>query len=190
MATIKELKTKLTSISKDAHFTEAMLDELVALVKAESVEPTELNVGKKIDEFKGETFTIVKTDRGCLYHEYGGYYIFVNPTQTALYSTLVDYVENKDTYFELTGDEKDVFDLNMSAIAYCLSVPKFCFADVEFTYEIATKVIEFLRKVYEKSIDAPLQEETIEQDAEFEQASMALEDIKSVVNEAKKEIDD
>lgn len=190
MATIKELKTKLTSISKDAHFTETMLDELVSLVKAESVEPTELNVGKKIDEFKGETFTIVKTDRGCLYHEYGGYNIFVKPTQTALYTTLVDYVENKDTYFELTGDEKDAFDLNMSAIAYCLSVPKFCFADVEFTYEIATKVIEFLRKVYEKSIDAPLQEETIEKDAEFEQASMALEDIKSAINEAKKEIDD
>lgn len=184
---IRTLKKQIETNSKDAHFAKSLVDELLSAKAQLCAEPIELNVGTKVDEFKGETFAIVKTDRGCLYHEYGGYNIFVTPSQPCLYTTLVDYVDNKDTYFELTGEEKDVFEMNLSAVAYCLSVPKFCFSDVEFTYDIAKKVIEFLRKSYEKAMEEPLQEETIEQDEQFKEATLGLENIKEEIKNLENE---
>jgi hypothetical protein len=184
---LQELKKKIIYTAKDAHFTETLVDELITTKGQLCTEPLELNVGKKVDEFKGKTFAIIKTDRGCLYHEYGGYNIFITPAQHCLYTTLVDYVDNKDTYFELTGEEKDVFEMNLSVVAYYLSVPKFCLADVDVTYDIATKVIEFLRKSYEKAMEEPLQEETIEQDEQFKEATLGLENIKEEIKNIEKE---
>lgn len=184
---IKELKTKLVGLCNDTHFAKTLIDEMLSLKGQSCIEPLELNVGKKVDLFKGETFEIVKTDRGCLYHEYGGYSIFVNPEQKCLYETLVDYVDNKDVYFELKDDEKEIFDLNMSAIAYCLAIPKFAFSDVEFTYEMASKCIEFIRKSYEKAMEEPLQDETIEEDEQFKQATLGIENLKEEIKNIEKE---
>lgn len=183
-AEFDELKAKIKSNSKDAHFANILVDNLVSTTKQLNVEePPLLNVGKALDKFEGKTFCITKTDQGCLYHEYGGYNIFVTPKQWALFSTLTDFVDNKDVYNNLGEEERDMYDMNMSAIAYCLSVPKFCFTDVEFTYEIATKVIDFLRKKYDEGIDKPLQDETPVENAEFEEYLDGLQTIDGMVKE-------
>lgn len=194
MANKEELKKKLDEVkaqikanSKDTHFADTLISELLSLKGQIDVEPLELNVGKKIDDFKGETFEIVKTDRGIMYHEYGGYTIYTTENNNALYTTLADYVDNKDTYFELEGEQKEIFELNMSAIAYCLAVPKFAFADVTFTYEMAEKVIKYLNKSYEEAMNADLQEETIEQDTEFKNATLALDEIKEQIKKEQEE---
>lgn len=188
MANKEELKKKLDEVkaqikanSKDAHFADNLISDLLSLKGQLDVEPLELNVGRKIDDFKGETFEIVKTDRGVMYHEYGGYTVFTTENNNALYTTLADYVDNKDVYKELDGEEKDVYEINQSAIAYCLAIPKFAFVDVSFTYDIAEKTIEFLRKQYEEAMNAELQEETVEQDEEFKQATLAFEDLKEEI---------
>ena len=181
---LKEVKAQIKTNSKDAHFAEALVDKLLAIKSEMSVEPIELNVGKRIDGWKGETFEIVKTDRGCLYHEYGGYSIFVTfDNNTALYRTLCDYVDNRRTYETLDEEEKERYELTLQAVAYCLSVPKFCFTDAEFTFDLASMVVKFLREQYEKYIDEPLQEETVKEDKEFEQAVKAVENIKEIVKE-------
>lgn len=181
---LKEVKAQIKANSKDAHFAETLVDKLLAIKSEMSVEPIEINVGKRIDGWKGETFEIVKTDRGCLYHEYGGYSIFVTfDNNTALYRTLCDYVDNRRVYETLEEEEKERYELTLQAVAYCLSVPKFCFTDAEFTFDLASMVVKFLREQYEKYIDEPLQEETIEEDKEFEQAVKAVENIKDIVKE-------
>ena len=181
---LKEVKAQIKANSKDAHFAETLVDKLLAIKSEMSVEPIELNVGKRIDGWKGETFEIVKTDRGCLYHEYGGYSIFVTfDNNTALYRTLCDYVDNRRTYETLDEEEKARYELTLQAVAYCLSVPKFCFTDAEFTFDLASMVVKFLREQYEKYIDEPLQDETVKEDKEFEQAVKAVENIKEIVKE-------
>lgn len=181
---LKEVKAQIKANSKDAHFAESLVDKLLAIKSEMSVEPIELNVGKRIDGWKGETFEIVKTDRGCLYHEYGGYSIFVTfDNNTALYRTLCDYVDNRRVYETLEEEEKERYELTLQAVAYCLSVPKFCFTDAEFTFDLASMVVKFLREQYEKYIDEPLQEETVKEDKEFEQAVKAVENIKEIVKE-------
>ena len=186
---LKELKSQIKANSKDPHFADFLMKELLKAQKDIVTSPIELNVGKRIDEFKGEYFEIVKTDRGVLYHEYGGYNVFTTfNNNTALYQTLCDYVDNKDFYFKLKDEEREIFDLNLSAITYCLAVPKFCFSDVEFTYKIETEVIKFLNESYEKAMNEPLQDETPELDAKFEEAEKGIRELSDTLKELNNEI--
>lgn len=184
---IDEIKAQIKANSKDAHFADTLTNELLSLKGQLDVEPLELNIGKRVSDFSGEHFEIVKTDRGVMYHEFGGYTIFTTPTNEALYGMLADYVDNKDEYKKLDGEEKEIFDLNLSAIAYCLTVPKFAFSNVDFTYDIAEKVIQFLNNSFEEAMNADLQEETIAEDEQFKQATLALEDIKEQIKKEQEE---
>ena len=149
------------------------------------VEPILLDCGKPVEGkvFKGETFELTKTNKGILYHLYGGFNIFVTPNNVALYETLDDLIENQESYNQLTGKEREDFDLNLSAIGYVLDVPLFAFSSAEFTFDIATKVIQFLQKVYDDSMEKPLQEETVEEDQDFKDAVLGMENIKEALNE-------
>lgn len=184
---IKDLTAKIKANSKDAHFAETLIEQLL-LAKGQLVaEPIELNVGTKISSFKGGTFEMVKTTRGVLYHEYGGYNIFVTPQNTSLYETLIDYIDSKAKYTKLEGEEKEIFEVNSTAMAYCLSVPKFCFSDAEFTYKIAKDVVEYLTTMYDKLMNEPLQEETITEDEEFKATMLEVENFREMIKQEKNE---
>ena len=148
-----------------------------------AVEPILLDCGKDIKYWKGQTFELVKSNKGILYHVYGGFNIFVTPNNVALYETLDDLIENQETYNKLTGQEREDFDLHLSALTYVLNVPLFAFSNAEFTYDIATKVIQFLQKTYDDAITQPLQEETIQEDQEFKDAVLGLEEVKEALKE-------
>ena len=147
------------------------------------VEPTELDCGKKVDEYVGETFRITLTDRGVLYHEYGGYNIFVTPNNTSLYETLEDLVVNREMYE--SSEEIDTKDLEliMSAMSYCLIVPRVAFEDSDLMFGIATMVVDHIKRKFDELMSKDLQEETIVEDEEFKKATLALEDIKANLNE-------
>lgn len=149
------------------------------------VEPIVLDCGKAIEGkvFKGETFELSKTNKGICYHVFGGYSIFVTPNNVALYETLDDLIENQETYNQLTGKEREDFDLNLSAIGYVLDVPLFAFSNAEFTFNLASQVVNFLQKVYDEAIQKPLQEETVQEDQEFKDAVLGMENIKEALNE-------
>lgn len=151
------------------------------------VEPVVLDCGKAVEgkSFKGETFELTKTNKGILYHLFGGYSIFVTPNNVALYETLNDLIENQETYSRLEGKEREDFDLNLSAISYVLDIPLFAFSSAELTFDLATKVIQFLQKTYDEAMQKPLQEETVQEDQEFKDAVLGMENIKEALNEEK-----
>lgn len=151
------------------------------------VEPILLDCGKAIEGkcFKGETFELTKTNKGILYHVFGGYSIFVTQNNVALYETLDDLIENQEVYNKLEGKEREDFDLNLSAIGYVLDVPLFAFSNAEFTFDLASKVIQYLQKVYDDAMNQSLQEETVKEDQEFKDAVLGLESIKEALNEEK-----
>ncbi len=157
--------------------------------ETKKVEPIVLDCGKAIDGkvFKGDTFEMVKTNKGILYHLYGGYSIFVTPNNNALYETLDDLIENQATYAALTGEEREDFDLNLSAISYVLDIPVFAFSSADFTFKIAEETVKYLQSVYDNSMKAELQEETVEQDQEFKDAVLGLETIQEALKEETKD---
>lgn len=151
------------------------------------VEPIVLEMGKAIDgkTWKGETFDLTKTTHGILYHVYGGYSIFVTPNNVALYETLDDLIEHQEEYNKFTGKEKEDFELNLSCIAYILNVPLFSFSSAEFSFSIATQVIQFLQKTYDEAMKEPLKDETPVEDLQFKEAVLGLEDVQKALKEEK-----
>lgn len=143
-------------------------------------------IGKELGRFEGETFFIAEHEFGAVYHVYNSMEIKVSSTQTALFETLVDFVRHQDVYSKLEGEEKEHFDLNLSAIVYILSCPLYAFASAEFTYDVAAVIVKQLRLIYEKAMGAELQEETTEEDKRFEAAARAIETLKEAVEEESK----
>ena len=95
---------------------------------------------------------------------------------------LADFVRNKEVYEKLEGKEKEMFDLNLSAITYILTVPLYVFSSVEFTYEVATCIVTNIEKHITESIEnAELQEETPKENKEFEDAVIGMETIKDTI---------
>lgn len=187
---LNELKTKIKTNSKDAHFAETLLDELLSIKGQIDVEPTLVHVPlSDVDrELDGETFTMAVLKNGdAVYHVRGGYTLIADGSRMfALAQTIKDYVDSKDLLGELTDEEREMYELDMSASTYVLNLPMYAFTDQDFKYDIATMCIKWLRESYDKALEEPLQEEDKELDDSFEDAAIALEDIKDGLKKTKK----
>ena len=137
-----------------------------------------MTLGKELGRFEGETFYIAEHEFGALYHVYNSMEIVVSMSQTSLYETLIDLVRNKDVYAKLEGEEKNNFELSLSAMIYILNCPLYSFSSIEFTFSVAETIIKQLRLIYEKAMGAELQEETKEEDKLFENAARAIDMLK------------
>lgn len=128
--------------------------------------------------FKGETFEIQKTERGILYHCYGGYSIFVTPNNKALYQTLNEFIDIETGVVKLNEEESKDFELATSAITYILNAPRIAFSDQGFTFDLATFLVQYLQQIADEAEKAPLQYENAEENSQFEEAMVALEELK------------
>jgi hypothetical protein len=128
--------------------------------------------------FKGETFEIQKTERGILYHCYGGYSIFVTPNNKALYQTLNEFIDIETGVVKLNEEESKDFELATSAITYILNAPRIAFSDQGFTFDLATFLVQYLQQIANEAENAPLQYENAEENSQFEEAMVALEELK------------
>jgi hypothetical protein len=176
---LDDVRKQLRTNAKDVHFFDKLIDEALSLKGQMGVGPIALDCGKEEDEWKGETFRITLTSKGVLYHEYGGYSVFVTPNNSALYDVLSDLVINKEEYATLEDEKKENFESLLAIIAYNLSLPRIAFLDKDFPQEIALKTMSFLQKMYEDLMNKELQEETPKEDTEFKEATLAIEDLKS-----------
>lgn len=178
---LEDVKKQLRTNAKDVHFFDKLIDEALSLKGQMGVEPIALDCGKETDEWAGRTFRITLTNKGVLYHEYGGYSVFVTPQNTALYDVLADLVTNKDKYATLEGEEKENFESLLTIIAYNLSLPRVSFMDRKFPQEIAIRTMEFLKKIYESLMNEELKEETVEKDRKFRDTMEALDTVKEAI---------
>lgn len=187
---LTELKKQIKTNAKDAHWAENALREYESLVGQLKHEPIVLDCGKEVDEWAGETFRITKTTTGIMYHTYGGYTVFCTPNITSLYETLANYVEKKDEYAKLEGEAKEIHELALSALAYCVNLPSFVCSDEAFLYDTAGHIIKYLREIQDQLLNAPLRDETpedLQANEEFRQATLAT---KELVDEISKEVEE
>ena len=188
---LNELKAQIKLNSKDAHWAENALREYESLVGQIKHEPVVLDCGKEIDEWSGDTFRITKTNKGVLYHTYGGYSVFCTPNIKSLYETLCDYVDNKDEFSKLEGVEKENIELALSALTYCINLPSFICSDSELLFSIAGRVVEYLRETSDKLLNVPLKEESIEDvklNEAYREAELGMRNLVNQVDEEVKEI--
>ena len=164
--TINQIKTN----SKDAKFADKLIDKLMSLKGQYDVEPTRLYVPEKdvIKEYDNDNLRIVRCKDCIIWQNKGGFTFVVKPTMRALYEYLSGMLAMKDRYDELTGDEKQLYDVSYFGMSLILQAPMFAVADDEFFVEFATFIGEGVKKVSDKLLNQPLQEETPIENAEFE----------------------
>ena len=181
---LSELKKKIKANSKEAKFASQLVEELLLTQRMIDKEPLHTyDLGAEIDRLEGQTFYIAKHEKGALYHVYNSFDLVVQPSQLALYETLVSLVENKEENAKLVGEEKENFENYMSVVSYVLSTPAYALSDAELSVEIATVIVKHLNKVYEKLMNQPLQEETPKEDQEFKEATLAIEEVKEALKD-------
>lgn len=189
---LDEVKNNLITNSKDAHWAKNAIDELLSLKGQLEHEPTLVYLPVKDVENKleGGTFEMsIMKDGTAVYHTYGGLTVVAKPNLTSLAGTIAEYVGSQEYVATLNDEEKELFDLDLSAFGYIMSLPMFAFSSKEFTYSIASNIVEFLRKSADELLNEELREETvedIEMNERFKDASLALEEMKEEVGKAGK----
>lgn len=181
---LSELKKKIKANSKEAKFATQLVEELLLTQRMIDKEPLHTyDLGAEIDRLEGQTFYIAKHEKGALYHVYNSYDLVVQPSQLALYDTLVSLVENKEANAKLVGEEKENFENYMNIISYVLSVPAYALGDGKLSVEIATLVVKHMNETFKKLMNQPLQEETPKEDQEFKEATLAVEEVKEALKD-------
>lgn len=185
---IDEVKNLIKTNSKNAHHAEKLIDELLSLDREKRHEATLVhipmdNVSKT---FKGDTFELCYTKQGeAVYRTFGGYTIICSSIFNALNATIenaIDYL-NGEIQEELTDEQKQLIEDDITATSWVLNLPLHACSDLEFKYDLTNKFIEFISKLKEKSNTDEIQEETYEEDAQFKDAMIGMENVKEIIGE-------
>jgi hypothetical protein len=182
-AKIEEVKAQLKSNSKDAHFAEKLIGDLLSLKGQYEHQPTMVHVAMDdiLGTLEGNTFTIYKTKSGDTgFHLKAGYDIVVRPTVESLNKSLASFVDYQKDIEKLSEEERERYEQDLVATQFCLTIPMYAFADMDFKYKVANMFADYMLKIQHKLLDnVVLQNETPEENKTFEQATMGLETIKS-----------
>lgn len=185
---IDEVNNLIKANSKNAHHAEKLIDELLSLDREKRHEATLVhipmdNVSKT---FKGDTFELCYTKQGeAVYRTFGGYTVICSSPFNALNATIenaIDYL-NGEIQEELTDEQKQLIEDDITATSWVLNLPLHACSDLEFKYDLTSKFIEFITKLQEKSNTDEPQEETYEQDAQFKDAMIGMENVKEIIGE-------
>lgn len=175
---LKEVKAKIKANSKDAHFAEALIDELVGLQKQADIEPVELIVPcAEVEQTYqiDDVTTLVKTPKGYLY-KYGNLtYVWIPFGLNTLWQRINEFSEYL-VKEERTEDE----DLMISMVNRMLQWHTVAFMDAESLIDSAQASVKILNDAmerYKERINPKETQEDIKANTEFAEASKAIEDI-------------
>lgn len=187
---IEEIKTQLKAISRDSHHCDVLIDKLLSLKGQSMIEPTMIHIPMADVEssIEGETFTMTKTKQGVVYHQKNGFDLVIpyNGMTGGLFEHINWLIDNKDTIDqEEDQDVKDFYHFSMLEVAYTFQMLfGLWMNDADFftlRSECIDKYINLVTKKLKEWEEAPLQEETHEENAEFEKSINALETLKEEV---------
>lgn len=175
---LKEVKAKIKANSKDAHFAEALIDELVGLQKQADIEPVELIVPcaeveqtYRIDDVT----TLVKTPKGYLY-KYGNLtYVWIPFGLNTLWQRINEFSE-----YLVKEERTEEEDIMISMVNRMLQWHTVAFLDPDSLIDSAIASAKILNDAVKRGQDMVKTKETqedIKANIEFDDARKALEEI-------------
>ena len=176
---LEETKAKLKANSKDAHFADSLISDLLSMKGQLEHEPTLVHIAEAdiVDRFDGAHFEMCITKDGtAVYRTRGGYTIVADYGLSSLNKTISSFIALSKNEVKLSDGEMEAVLLDLDANAHVLNIPMIAFSDLDFKFELAKMVINFLRNTYDKAMDASLQEETPEENKVFKDGITAIHD--------------
>ena len=172
---IERIKTN----SKDAHYAQTLVDELLSVKGQMDVEPMLYSVPVKeiIKEYDYGNFSIVLCKSCIVWHHKGGFDFRVEPRMKALYEHVSDICKMKDNYDELSDDEKTAYNGILFGMSLVAQLPMFVCVDEELFFDVVNVVMDGLKRMDSYVNNADVQDETPEENAEFEIKMQAAEEV-------------
>ena len=184
---IEELKDKIVGLTAEENTARELIRELLETKAQIDNTPLILNMGEVDNEsedvFRADEYEVVKTDRGILYHEYGGYSIFVAPNNKIIYDILSIFLEERADADGISEEERKDRKERNDALSFTLGIPRLAFIDVDTTIALTTCLVENIERAVANSMDAPLQDDNIEANEEIRENALELEKLKKELKE-------
>lgn len=187
---LEETKAKIKSNSKDAHFADLLISDLLSIKGQLEHEPTLVHIAEEdvVDRFDGQHFEMCVTkDGAAVYRTRGGYTIVADYGLRSLNKAISDFIALSKNETKLSDSEMEAVLLDLDANAHVLNIPMLAFSDIDFKFELAKMVINFLRNTYDKAMEAQLQDETPEENKVFKDGITAIhntvDELKSLTEE-------
>lgn len=156
---LEDTKAKIKENSADKMLADFLIKELLSAYGQLEHEPTLAHIAlKDIEkELKGDTFHMaVMKDGTCVYKVYGGYTIICDGRMESLSNTIKEYIKYSEAESEMSDEEKESYELTMSAIRFVLSAPMYAFADSGLTFDLARTIVEYLVSLQNEAENAEL----------------------------------
>ena len=191
-----ENTNQLVAISKDAHFAESLIEDILSLKAQMCVEATELYVREKdvieVLDFDSVCFKICTT--GILFHAKSGYTTWIEPRCRALFGEIVEMLKAKKEILALTEEERKNFDaeeLDMreqffNAWVHTLEMPVAASVSPKILFETATAFLKSFREETDRMLKQPLHEENVQDlidNSNVQQAEVLLDGIAEQMKE-------
>ena len=191
-------KTKqLVAISKDAHFAESLIEDILNLKAQMCVEATELYVREKdvieVLDFDSVCFKICTT--GILFHAKSGYTTWIEPRCRALFGEIVEMLKAKKEILALSEEERKNFDaeeLDMreqffNAWVHTLEMPVAASVSPKILFDTASAFLKSFREETDRMLSQPLHEENVQDLMDNDNAQQAEELLDGLAEQMKEE---
>lgn len=182
---LNELIRQIRLNSKDAHFAEKLTDDLLSVHRQKLSEKSYVfDLGPEQYKIERGSFYISRHEKGVLFHVYNSFDMVIPVSSNSLYGTLAAILEeHNNEYKNMSDEDKQDHDTFIEVVGIILAMPLNILNDTEFAIDIATQVMKRTNELYEKAINASLQPEDAEKDAEFMEAALNAEALKEHIAE-------
>lgn len=189
---LEKIKSQIISNSKDARFTEKLVDDILREQKFRDERDKLLDI--PLSEIKEErdfgACKVYRTIRGYAFEAKGGMITFVDNRMArtcAMFNSLFAFCkeaekieeDNPETYGE--NETYRAYDAFNSALQYIMQAPIFASLDEQSMFKIATAILQTFNEFGETNYtNAEVHEETeqdIKENIEFENINKAMEQI-------------
>ena len=191
-------KTKqLTAISKDPHFAESLIEEILSIKAQMCVEATELYVREKdvieVLDFDSVCFKVCTT--GILFHAKSGYTTWIEPRCRSLFGEIVEMLKSKKEILALSKEERKNFDaeeLNMreqffNAWVHTMEMPVAASISPKILFDTASAFLKSFREETDRMLNQPLNEENAQDLIDNANAQQAEEILDGLAEQMKEE---
>lgn len=168
---LKSVQREIVALCGDKAKAKHLIDEILSLQKQADIEPTEIHVAESevVARYEFGAFSIIRC-KTCFIFKTTGYRIVSKPIYTAnedggvLYSHLdaLCVLKEKELSNALDETEKIILENLVTVTIPILAAPLFIFASDKDTVDVATLLLDKLHRLGEERLNAPLKEETAE----------------------------
>ena len=194
---LQEKTKQLTAISKDAHFAESLIEDILSLKAQMCVEATELYVREKdvieVFDFDSVCFKVCTT--GILFHAKSGYTTWIEPRCRSLFGEIVEMLKAKKEILALSEEERkrlDSEELEMkeqffNAWVHTLEMPVAASVSPKILFDTASAFLKSFREETDRMLNQPLHEENIQDLIENSNAQQAEELLDGLAEQMKED---